>query len=58
MVRRVLNFDMAVQKEFAVKERVRIQFRVDAFNAFNHTEFTGYNGTLNFNCLSDNATAS
>ncbi len=45
----VLNFDMAIQKEFAVKERLRIQFRVDAFNVFNHTEFSGYNGTLNFN---------
>ncbi len=22
---------------------------MDAFNAFNHTNFTGYNGTLNFN---------
>jgi hypothetical protein len=43
------NFDIAVQKEFAVKERVRFQFRVDAFNAFNHTNFTGYNTTLNFN---------
>jgi len=45
----VINFDMAVQKEFAVKERVRFQFRVDAFNVFNHANFTGYNATLNFN---------
>lgn len=45
----VVNFDMALQKEFAIKERVRFQFRIDAFNAFNHTEFSGYNGTLNFN---------
>jgi len=45
----VVNFDMALQKEFAVKERVRFQFRVDAFNVFNHSEFSGYNGTLNFN---------
>jgi hypothetical protein len=43
------NFDIAVQKEFSVKEKVRFQFRVDAFNAFNHTNFTGYNTTLNFN---------
>jgi hypothetical protein len=45
----VVNFDMAVQKQFAVKERVKLQLRVDAFNVFNHTEFSGYNGTLNFN---------
>jgi hypothetical protein len=40
---------MALQKEFAVKERVHFQFRVDAFNVFNHTNFSGYNVTLNFN---------
>jgi hypothetical protein len=45
----LVNYDMALQKEFAVKERVHFQFRVDAFNVFNHTEFSGYNGTLNFN---------
>jgi hypothetical protein len=45
----VINFDMAVQKEFSVKERVHFQFRIDAFNVFNHTNFSGYNATLNFN---------
>jgi hypothetical protein len=44
-----ITFDMALQKEFAIKERVRFQFRVDAFNVFNHANFTGYNSTLNFN---------
>lgn len=45
----VINFDMSVQKEFVVKERLRTQFRVDAFNVFNHTNWTGLNTTLNFN---------
>ena len=45
----VVNFDMAIQKQFVVKEKFHFQFRVDAFNAFNHTEFSGYNATLNFN---------
>ncbi|MBV8844350.1 MAG: carboxypeptidase regulatory-like domain-containing protein [Bryobacterales bacterium] len=45
----VINFDMALQKQFAVRERVRLQFRIDAFNVFNHANFTGYNSTLNFN---------
>ncbi len=45
----VFNFDMALQKEFSVKERVHFQFRIDAFNVFNHTEFSGYNSGLNFN---------
>jgi hypothetical protein len=40
---------MAIQIEFVVKERVHFQLRLDAFNAFNHTEFSGYNATLNFN---------
>jgi hypothetical protein len=45
-----VNFDIAVQKEFSAKEgRLRFQFRIDAFNAFNHTNFSGYNATLNFN---------
>jgi hypothetical protein len=45
----VWNFDMAIQKEFVMKERVHLQLRLDAFNVFNHSEFTGYNSTLNFN---------
>ncbi len=46
----VVNFDMALQKQFSAKEgRLKFQFRVDAFNVFNHSEFSGYNGTLNFN---------
>jgi Carboxypeptidase regulatory-like domain/TonB-dependent Receptor Plug Domain len=45
----VVNFDMALRKDFAIKERVKIQLGVDAFNVFNHSEFSGYNSTLNFN---------
>jgi hypothetical protein len=57
----LINFDMAVQKEFTIKERVRFQFRVDAFNVFNHANFTGLNSTLNFTAypnpvLANNAT--
>jgi hypothetical protein len=44
----LINFDMALQKEFAVKERLRFQFRVDAFNVFNHSNFTNLNTTINF----------
>ncbi len=43
-----LNFDMSVQKEFTVKERLHFQFRVDAFNIFNHANFIYLNNTLNF----------
>jgi hypothetical protein len=51
----VVNFDMALQKQFSIKERLHIEFRVDAFNVFNHTDFSGYNGTLNFGAYPTNA---
>jgi hypothetical protein len=44
----LINSDMSLQKEFAAKERLRFQFRVDAFNVFNHPSFTVLNTTLNF----------
>lgn len=33
------NLDMTVAKTTQIKENVKIEFRVDAFNVFNHTEF-------------------
>jgi hypothetical protein len=44
----LVNFDMALQKQFSIKERVRLQFRFDAFNVFNHANFPTLNTTLNF----------
>jgi hypothetical protein len=35
------NFDMALFKRFAITERTGFEFRVEAFNVFNHTQF-GY----------------
>lgn len=43
-----LNFDMSLQKEFAIKERAKLQLRVDAFNIFNHANFIYLNSTINF----------
>ncbi len=40
---RQTNFDMALYKHFPIKERVSLEFRAEAFNVFNHTEF-GYIG--------------
>ncbi|HVN19685.1 MAG TPA: carboxypeptidase regulatory-like domain-containing protein [Dongiaceae bacterium] len=46
-----VNFDMSVYKVFKPVERLNVQFRAEAFNVFNHTEWTGVNpyvGTDNF----------
>ncbi|MFI5069483.1 MAG: carboxypeptidase regulatory-like domain-containing protein [Terriglobales bacterium] len=48
------NFDLSIQKYFPIKESVRLQFRLDMFNALNHTNFYSPNtfigggfGTIN-----------
>jgi Carboxypeptidase regulatory-like domain len=33
------NFDISIQKYFPIEERFRFQFRLDMFNAFNHTNY-------------------
>ena len=33
------NFDIGLSKHFPITERVNVQFRADAFNAFNHPNF-------------------
>jgi hypothetical protein len=39
------NFDLSLFKNFSIAERARFQFRVESFNAFNHTNlgFPDYN---------------
>ena len=43
------NFDMTVFKNFPIREKVRFQLRFEAYNAFNHTQFSGMNTTAQFN---------
>lgn len=33
------NFDLSLFKEFAVSQRVKVQFRAECFNCFNHPQF-------------------
>lgn len=40
--------DLGLAKVFAVTGRVKIQVRAEAFNALNHTSFTGLNTTVRF----------
>lgn len=37
-----LNFDVALLKRFAVRESTALEFRAEAFNVFNHTQFRIY----------------
>ena len=45
--------DATLQKDFSFVEKVRLTLRLDAFNALNHTQFDGYNTTLNVRSLTD-----
>ncbi|MDQ6760704.1 MAG: hypothetical protein M3Z32_12700, partial [Acidobacteriota bacterium] len=47
------NSNLSVQKSFILKENVRLELRGDAFNVFNHTQFSGINSGLNFRSLAD-----
>ncbi|KAA6456633.1 hypothetical protein DYQ86_24515 [Acidobacteria bacterium AB60] len=40
------NWDIGVQKNFPIKESSRVEFRLDMFNAFNHTNFYSPNTSL------------
>ena len=40
-----------MQKTFRFTERARIELRGDAFNVFNHTQFSGINSTINYSGL-------
>lgn len=37
----VIDFDMAFYKDFHIREALTLQFRGEAFNIFNHTNFSG-----------------
>ena len=49
----IQNVDLSLEKNFAVKEKLHVQLRLDAFNAPNHTQFSGINSTLNFQSLTN-----
>jgi hypothetical protein len=43
------NWDIAVFKNFPIRERLKLQFRSELYNAFNHTQFTTWDTTARFN---------
>jgi hypothetical protein len=40
------NFDMALLKDTKIHDAMNLEFRVEAFNIFNHTQFGGPDGTF------------
>ena len=47
------SWDLSLAKRFVIKENVKIELRLDAFNALNHTQFDAVNATLNVRSLTD-----
>ncbi len=47
------NLDLSVSRSFRFGKAIRLEVRLDAFNALNHTQFTGVNSTANFASLTD-----
>lgn len=47
------NLDLSLSKVFSAPKGVRFEVRLDAFNALNHTQFTGVNATANFASVTD-----
>jgi hypothetical protein len=43
------NFNLSVFKNFSLRERANLQFRAEAYNAFNHTQFSGVDTQPVFN---------
>lgn len=40
-----INFDMGLFKTFAMRENMHFEFRAEAFNVFNHTQWSGVNNS-------------
>lgn len=53
-----INFDLSLIKDTRIRERVKLQFRVEAFNAFNHVNLGLPNGTFTAGADGKNANPS
>jgi hypothetical protein len=50
----VSNWNTSLFKNFSLKERFRFQFRAEAYNTFNHTQYSSVNTTITFNAAGVN----
>jgi hypothetical protein len=49
----ITNLDLSISKIIPVGNRVKLEVRLDAFNALNHTQYNLVNNTVNFASLTD-----
>jgi hypothetical protein len=42
------NWDLSFVKNFPIREPLKLQFRAEMYNAFNHTQFSGVDSTARF----------
>ena len=52
-----MNWDMTLTRRIPIKESRSLQLKVEAFNVFNHTQFTGVNSSYIFNAQGVNTNA-
>jgi hypothetical protein len=52
------NWNTSIFKNFKLKERLSVQFRAEAYNTFNHTQFNAVDTTIQFNAAGVNTRAS
>jgi hypothetical protein len=53
----VNNWNTSVFKNFTIKERFVFQLRAEAYNTFNHTQFSGVGTSIQYNASGVNTTA-
>jgi outer membrane receptor protein involved in Fe transport len=54
----VNNWNTSIFKNFVVKERFQCQFRAEAYNTFNHSQFDGVDTTITYNAAGVNTRTS
>jgi hypothetical protein len=50
----VSNWNTSLYKNFTYKEKVRLQFRAEAYNTFNHTQYSTVGSSITYNAAGQN----
>jgi hypothetical protein len=53
----VNNWNTSLFKNLSIREKMRVQFRAEAYNTFNHTQFGSVDTTLTYNAAGQNTRA-